>query len=215
MVMINDVEVPEKELFKKVIHSELGPLNPSLCKFAQEVLEEIPEYFWKEAASSTGNHHPEYALGEGGLARHSLMVYRWLKMLIEANEQDMRDYVPGMVFASLFHDCCKRGMPDKVDLEHTKFEHPILAAKFILDRAERFAKENKSFFETSIEDEDAFKQNVAIAISCIETHMGRFNTSSHSDVTLPKPKTPIQFMVHLADYIASRKCTTFDAQAFI
>lgn len=214
MVMINDVEVSEKELFKKVIHSELGPMNPSFCKFAQEVLEEIPEYFWKEAASSTGNHHPEYALGEGGLARHSLMAYRWLKMLIEANEQDMRDYVPGMVFASLFHDCCKRGMPDNIDLEHTKFEHPILAAKFILDRAERFAKENKGFLETSIEDEDAFKQNVAIAISCIETHMGRFNTSKHSEVVLPRPKTAVQYMVHLADYIASRKCTTFDAQAF-
>ena len=205
----------EKEVFKKVIHNELGPLNPSLCKFAQEILNEIPEYFWKEAASSTGKHHPEYALGEGGLARHSLMVYRWLKMLLEANEQDMRDFVPGMVLACLFHDCCKRGMPDKVDLEHTKFEHPLFAAKFILDRAEKFAKENQNFFETSIEDEDAFKHNIAAAVSCTATHMGRFNTSKHSEVVLPRPKTAIQYMVHLSDYIASRKCTTFDGDFFL
>lgn len=204
----------EKELFRKAIVSELGPVNPTFCKFALELMGKVPDYFWVEAASSTGKHHPEFGLGDGGLARHSLMVYRWLKMLLEANEQDMREFVPGMVFASLFHDCCKRGMPDNIDLEHTKFEHPILAAKFILDRAERFAKENKGFLETSIEDEDAFKQNVAIAISCIETHMGRFNTSKHSEVVLPRPKTAVQYMVHLADYIASRKCTTFDAQAF-
>ena len=202
-----------KETYKKVIIGELGPMNPVSCKFALELIDRVPDYFWKESASSTGNHHPDFSLGEGGLARHSLMVYRWLKMLLEANEQDMKEFVPGMVIASLFHDCCKRGMPDIVQ-EHTAFEHPLLSAKFVLDNAERFAKENADFMEQSIEDEDAFKHNVAVAVSCIETHMGRFNTSKHSEVVLPKPKTPMQYMVHLADYIASRKCTTFDQDAF-
>lgn len=214
MVKLNDVEVSEKELFKKVILAELGPMKPVLCKFALEILDEIPEYFWSEPSSASGKHHPEYALGEGGLARHSLMVYRWLKILLEANDQDMSEFIPGMVVAALFHDCCKRGMPDNVDLEHTAFEHPLLAAKFILDRAERFAKENVDFIEKTAEDEESFKHDIAVAVSSIETHMGKWNTSKHSDLTLPKPKTPIQFMVHLADYIASRKCTTFDAQAF-
>ena len=205
----------EKEMFKKVIVDELGVNAPSLCKFSQELLEKIPEYFWKEDASSSGKHHPEYSLGEGGLARHSLMVYRWLKLLLEANEQPMTDFIPGMVVATLFHDCCKRGLQSEIDLEHTKFEHPILAAKFVLDNAEQFAKDNKQFLEeVSIEDEEDFKHNIAVAVSCIESHMGRFNTSKHSEVTLPKPKSPIQFMVHLADYIASRKCTTFDYQYF-
>ena len=214
MVMINDVEVSEKELFKKVIHSELGPMNPAFCKFALELMDKVSEYFWIESASSTGKHHPEYGLGEGGLARHSLMVYRWLKLLLEANEQDMKDFVPGMVVAALFHDCRKRGPTSDGISEHTLFEHPILAAKFVMDESERFLKENKEFLENCIEDEDAFKQNIAVAVSCIETHMGRFNTSEHSEVVLPRPKTAIQYMVHLADYIASRKCTTFDAQEF-
>lgn len=202
-----------KETYKKVIVGELGPMNPVSCKFALELIDRVPDYFWKESASSTGNHHPDFSLGEGGLTRHSLMVYRWLKMLLEANEQDMKEFVPGMVIAALFHDCCKRGMSDNVQ-EHTAFEHPLLSAKFVLDNAERFAKENADFMEQSIEDEDAFKHNVAVAVSCIETHMGKFNTSKHSEVVLPKPKTPMQYMVHLADYIASRKCTTFDQDAF-
>lgn len=204
----------EKQLFKNVILDELGPMNPAFCKFALELIDKVSEYFWVEPASSTGKHHPEYGLGEGGLARHSLMVYRWLKLLLEANEQDMKDFVPGMVVASLFHDCRKRGPTSDGISEHTLFEHPILAAKFVMDESERFLKENREFLENSIEDEDAFKHNVAVAVSCIETHMGKFNTSKHSEIVLPKPKTPMQYMVHLADYIASRKCTTFDPDAF-
>ena len=214
MVKIDNREIPEKELFKKAILEELGPMNPAFCKFALELTDKVSEYFWIESASSTGKHHPEYGLGEGGLARHSLMVYRWLKLLLEANEQDMNDFVPGMVVASLFHDCRKRGPTADGISEHTLFEHPILAAKFVMDESERFLKENKEFLENCIEDEDAFKHNVAIAVSCIETHMGKWNTSKHSEIVLPKPKTPMQYMVHLADYIASRKCTTFDFNAF-
>ena len=204
----------EKELFRKVIVSELGPTTPALCKFSLELLGELPDYFWKESASSTGKYHPEYELGEGGLARHSLMVYRWLKMFLEANDRNMSEFLPGMVVACLFHDCCKRGLPDNICSEHTLFEHPLLAAKFIIDRAEKFAAKNKNLFEETIEDEDAFKHNVAIAVSAIETHMGKFNTSKHSDVVLPRPSNAIQYMVHLADYAASRKCTKFDNDAF-
>ena len=216
MVRLNDeTEVSEKELFKKVILDELSVKAPALCKFSQELLDAMPEYFWTEPASSSGRHHPEFSRGEGGLARHSLMVYRWLKMLLEANDQDMSEFVPGMVVAALFHDCCKRGLPGSVNLQYTAFEHPLLSAKFLLDKAEQFAKDNKNFLDMAIEDEDAFKHNMAVAISCIETHMGKWTTSKYSDVTLPKPKSPIQFMVHLADYCASRKCTTFDTQAFL
>lgn len=214
MVKLNDVEVTEKELFKKVVLNELGVSAPALCKFAQELIEEVPGYFWTEPASVTGKHHPSYSLGEGGLARHSLMTYHWLKTLLFDCDQDLAEYVPGMVVAALFHDCCKRGMPDKIDLEHTAFEHPLLGAKFVLDRAEKFVDENKALLETVIEDEEAFKHNIAVAVSCIETHMGKWTTSKYSEVVLPKPKTSIQYIVHLADYIASRKCTTFDSKSF-
>ena len=199
-----------KELFRDVIKSEFGPMKPVLCKFALELVDSVPDYFWTEAASSSGLHHPSFGLGDGGLARHSLMTYRWLKILMEANEQDLSEFMPGMVLAALFHDCCKRGMPDDIDHQHTKFEHPFFSAKFVLDNAEKFAKNNKDFMDKTVEDEDIFKKDIAVAVSAIETHMGRWNTSKNSQVELPKPKTAIQYMVHLADYIASRKCTTWD-----
>ena len=209
------IEMNEKELFKKVVVDEFGPTKPVLCKFALEILDSLPDWFWLEPASTTGKYHPQHELGEGGLARHSLMVYRWLKLLLEANEQDMSEYAAGMALACLFHDCCKRGMPGSEPSEHTLFEHPILAAKFILDRAERFAKENKDFIESTSDDEDSFKHDIAVAVSAIEAHMGKWNTSKHSEVVLPRPKTAIQYIVHLADYIASRKCTSFDGEYFV
>ena len=204
------INVSEKDIFKKIAIVELAPMNAVLCKFAQELIEEIPSYFWSVGASSTGKHHPEFSNGDGGLARHSLMTYRWLKNMIETNPSDIDDFAPSMIVASLFHDCCKRGMPDDTNHEHTKFEHPFFSAKFVLDNAEKFAKNNKDFMDKTVEDEDIFKKDIAVAVSAIETHMGRWNTSKDSQVELPKPKTAIQYMVHLADYIASRKCTTWD-----
>lgn len=215
MVKFEDgIEVSEKDLFKKIIVKELGPSKPILCKFAQELLEQIPSYFWVESASSTGKYHPEHDLGEGGLARHALMVYRWLKLLLEDNEMDMVDFIPGMIVAALFHDCCKRGMPDQEKSQYTLFEHPLLSAKFVLDKAEAFAKGNKALFEQLGEEEDDFKHDIAVALNTIETHMGRWNTNKYSDVVLPKPKSAIQYIVHLADYISSRKCTKFDLDEF-
>ena len=204
----------EKELFRKVIRDEFGPMKPALCKFALELVDESPTYFWTESASATNKFHPDHDQGEGGLARHSLMVYRWLKSLLEANDQDMGEFVPGMVLAALFHDCCKRGLPGKEDLEHTLFEHPLLSAKFVVDKSEEFLKDNKEFLESTADDEDSFKHDIAVAVSCIQTHMGKWNTSKHSEVVLPKPKTSMQFMVHLADYISSRKFTKFDYEFF-
>lgn len=213
MVKMGDSSITEQELFKKVILHELA-MKPVLCKFALELLNDIPTYFWTEAASSSGKYHPEFSLGDGGLARHSLMTYRWLMSLLEANEIDLGEYVPGMIVAALFHDCCKRGLPDSIGVEHTKHEHPLLSAKFIVDRAEQFANDNKEFIEMTADDEDSFKSDIAIVASCIESHMGRWNTSNHSDIILPKPKTSIQYMVHMADYCASRKFTEFDEGFF-
>ena len=205
----------EREIFRKVIRDEFGPLKPVLCKFALELVDSVPDCFWTMPASSSGKHHPDHDLGEGGLARHSLMVYRWLMMLMEANEQDMSEFLPGMILAALFHDCCKSGMPPDIDLNSTKFEHPFLSAKFVLDKAEQFAKDNKDFMDKTAEDEDIFKKDIAVAVSAIETHMGRWNTKKDTQIVLPKPKTPIQYMVHLADYIASRKTTKFDYEFFL
>ena len=44
---------------------------------------------------------------------------------------------------------------------------------------------------------------IALAIG---SHMGQWNSNKHEpDIILPKPKTEMQKIVHLADYLASRK----------
>lgn len=205
--------VSEKDIFKKIAIVELAPMNAVLCKFAQDLIEEVPSYFWSVGASSTGKYHPEFSQGDGGLARHSLMTYRWLKNMIITNPADIDDFAPSMIVAALFHDCCKRGNQNDQS-EHTVHEHPILAAKFILDKAEKFVKENKDFIELTSEDEDSFKKEIGMIVLCVESHMGKWNTSKHSTIELPKPTNPIQYMVHLADYIASKKYTSFDYEYF-
>ena len=39
--------------------------------FVSTALDQVPDYFFTMAASTTGKYHPTYALGEGGLARHT------------------------------------------------------------------------------------------------------------------------------------------------
>ena len=36
----------------------------------------LPDYFFEIPASSTGKYHPNYALGEGGLVRHTKVAVR-------------------------------------------------------------------------------------------------------------------------------------------
>ena len=33
----------------------------------EKIITELPDYFFRTAASSTGKYHPKYALGDGGL----------------------------------------------------------------------------------------------------------------------------------------------------
>ena len=40
------------------------------------MIELLPDYFFEVPASSTGKYHPDYALGEGGLLRHSKAAAR-------------------------------------------------------------------------------------------------------------------------------------------
>ena len=39
----------------------------------------------------------------------------------------------------------------------------------------------------------------------IESHMGQWNTDKRSSITLPLPKNKYQTVLHLSDYLASRK----------
>ena len=47
-------------------------VNDDIRKFAEVLVDGLPDYIWHVGASSTGKYHPAYSLGEGGLMRHQI-----------------------------------------------------------------------------------------------------------------------------------------------
>ena len=150
----------------------------------------LPDYFFKVAASSTGKYHPSFSLGESGLVRHTkvavkiaydLMNDEAVTSVFTSDEKDM------MIFALVLHDGLKHGLNFS---KYTVFEHPVLMANFI--------KDNKT--KLSLNDEE-----VEFISSLIASHMGPWNTNPYSDIILPKPKNKYQKFVHMCDYLASRR----------
>ena len=179
----------EKE---KMFEQELSYIKKEEYKTSLiKILESLPEYWYHEAASSTGKYHPDYALGEGGLLRHSKAAMRIGYELLEnpaigekytSREKDL------MLMSLLVHDGLKLGIPEE---KYTRFDHPILMGQYIIENEEKFG----------LSSEDAtFMQEV------IKTHMGYWTTDYQENDVLEKPKTKYQNFVHMCDFLASRKC---------
>ena len=156
--------------------------TPELLIKARKLWNGAPEYFFHDAASSSGKYHPAFDLGEGGTYRHSLLVAYFAHegALAQGLPQRMIDICTA---AALLHDLWKRGFEGG---EHTAFEHPLYAASYVR--------------EAFPGDED-----MELVASAIESHMGKWNTSKYSDAVLPLPMTQVQCIVSMADMIASRK----------
>ena len=160
-------------------------------KFALILLSKVPDYFFSVPASSSGKYHPKNDLGEGGLVRHSISVARMLDHLLEPYgyfdfNEEQKDLLK---IAALFHDCMKFGTQEEYEKgKHTKFLHPLYAANFIMT----VAITNSYSYEKAL-----FIYNAVIA------HMGQWNTNATGE--LPIPMTPNQKILHLSDYLASRK----------
>ena len=174
-----------------VFNSELGYIkNDNYRKNARIFLELLPDYFYEIPASSTGKYHPKFALGNGGLVRHTKVAVRMAfeiiggKTIGDKFTSDEKDLI---LIALLLHDGLKEGI---VKEKYTRFDHPILMANFI--------KENKD--KTTFNDKE-----IELLSSMIASHMGQWNTNQYSDVILPLPSNKYEKMVHMCDMLASRK----------
>lgn len=164
--------------------------NPRYKENAEILINLLPDYFFEVPASSTGKYHPTFALGDGGLVRHTKVAVRIAKEMFNDesitgaysnNEKDL------MILALILHDGLKSGLKKS---EYTNFDHPILVCNYIKDNKDKLTlKDNEIAFLTSV----------------ISSHMGPWNTNNYSDVTLPKPESKHQRFVHMCDYLASRK----------
>jgi len=161
-------------------------------EFTEKAIEDMPDYFFHVTSSSTSKYHPSYALGEGGLLRHTRAAVR---IAVELFRMEMFNYFgeegKDLIISSLIlHDGRKMG---DIQSKYTITEHPLVQAFSMRNNLPLMSMLPKEQFETICEN--------------ISSHMGQWVTAPRSKKeVLPKPKGKMQNFVHLVDYIASRRC---------
>jgi hypothetical protein len=174
------------------LEAEIKQINSIFIKsFVRAMFTRVPEYFYSVAASSTGKYHPNYALGKGGLVRHTKAAAKFAltffsnPILCKFN-QDEKDIV---LAAILLHDTCKHGL---VKSEYTVHEHPILVKQLF----------DPSMIPTASEDQVKLVEKI---FDCIACHMGPWTSSNYSSTILPTPSDKLEKFVHMCDYLAAQK----------
>ena len=179
-----------REIFDEVLETFE---NEDIKEFANKCLDTIPDYIYEVPASSTLRYHPAYACETPlGLAKHTVALCRFLNHMFEvesigcqfnSRERDL------LRIAGMMHDTRKSGTQEDYEKSHyTKFNHPLQAAEVIRGLDGLPAEE------------------IEFIAHAIESHMGAFNTDKrYPNTVLPKPEDKYQIILHLADYLASRK----------
>ena len=164
--------------------------NSNIGTSARKMIELLPDYFFEIPASSTGKYHPPFALGDGGLVRHTKVAVRFAYELLTNEcignvftdtEKDL------IILALILHDGCKSGL---VKGQYTVANHPSIVAKLISDNKDKF----------TLEDDQ-----IKLLCSMIEAHMGPFNKDYKGNAILPLPSNKYQKFVHMCDLLASKK----------
>ena len=165
--------------------------DSNLKKDLKTLIGLLPDYFFEIPASSTGKYHPKFALGDGGLVRHTKVAVRFAYELLSNDTVGCKftDRDKDLIIMALtLHDGLKSGIDHD---KYTKFDHPLLISKYIMDNKDKL-----------LMDVDDMRK----MCSMIESHMGQWTYDSyHKKEVLPKPRTAEQRFVHMCDYLASRK----------
>lgn len=159
-------------------------------RIVKDLIGKLPDYFFEVAASSTGKYHPKYALGEGGLIRHTKAAVKIAESLLELEMfSGLLEIKDDIIAALILHDGLKHGYEGG---QYNVAEHPNIMANFIVNELQG------SDFAYSIAE-------------LIETHMGQWNTDwKTKEEILKKPSSKPQAFVHLCDYLASRRFLEVD-----
>lgn len=159
--------------------------SEDLRDFVREFFDfNVGEWFKESGASSSGNFHPIFAQGKGGLIRHTRAVAMVCEELLRMSTYaympaEYKDYAR---VACLLHDTCKYGTNNEIDKSCYK-EHGKLAA-------------DKVVFAWGCMFDEPCPELLTMAI---RSHMGQWTENRNH-----RPFTQIDRLVHLADYIASR-----------
>ena len=159
--------------------------NEEYRDFIKYYLDECtPKYFYSIGASSSGKFHPKFSQGEGGLVRHTKAVVMFAEELLKMSSygfmsDEYKDYV---YMACIAHDTAKYGLTSEMDTK--AYENHAELASLNVSRAWY------EYFEYQVPE---------LLVMAIKAHMGQWSTCRDD-----RPFTPIDRVVHLADYMASR-----------
>lgn len=177
---------------KECFENEISWIHSkSIQQFAKYCVDNLPAYFFTVPASSSGKYHPSYALGDGGLVRHTKAAVAVAHELfnLEMFQKQFSETEQDLILLSLIlHDGKKQGNGNG---KYTVFEHPLYAADFVK--------------ECNFECSKLTNEQEQIVCDAISSHMGQWNTVRNFGTVLPKPVDKIQKFVHMCDYLASRK----------
>lgn len=154
--------------------------NKEVREFTLDFLEKkVPDYFARIAASASGKYHPEYALGDGGLLRHTMAVATVAASIVNLEYLQFNRMDKDLIIAAcILHDSYKQGPTESGVTIRT---HPNVAARAIAQHGKETGHEHIA----------------NIIAGLVLAHMGEWGNQ--------KPGNKGQFIVHLADFIASRK----------
>ncbi|MGB9886481.1 MAG: HD domain-containing protein [Moorellales bacterium] len=151
-------------------------VSSELREFVRECLRAAPAYFWWVPASFSG-HHPAFARSQGGLVRHTKAAVVVFLDLAEAVGCGDRD---ACLAALILHDTLKCGVEPPLP-PRTVPEHPLLPESYY-----------EGFGLKGLVAPEVWEA----VFSRVRSHMGRWGPVM--------PSTRDQWLVHLADYVASR-----------
>lgn len=158
-----------------------------LKSFVNEALKRAPLYFWVTPASSSGKYHTAETQGVFGLVKHTIVVMYYAEELartfgLTEGETDE------LLVAATIHDLCKYGQ----DYDPRYFSvHECLPAVFLGYKGHNIMKMLSPDTQNRI-------------IQMIAHHNGSIATGEWTTFREP-PRTPAEQVLHLADYVASRK----------
>ena len=160
------------------LESEIEGIQDQAIKtLVREVLKRVPEYNWTLPSSSSGKYHPPRDRAAYGNTYHTKEVYKFALVIADSKNYLDLDKVR---CASILHDCAKYSLGK----EHTPYtikEHPDMAADLIMD--------------VNFESLCASKEICFEIAQAVRSHMGRWGKV--------KPESELDWIIHLADNVAS------------
>ncbi len=180
----------KEEKIKKFTNELTYIQNEKIKNSCKTMISLLPDYFFEVPASSTGKYHPKYALGEGGLLRHTKAATKIAHELLEnpiIGDKYTQEEKDLMIMGIILHDGLKNGLEHA---KYVKFDHPILMKNYIIENQDKL---------------ELTKKELDLLTSVIETHMGPWTKDYQGNEVLEKPKTKYQNFVHMCDFLASKK----------